>query len=249
MRESVILRETFRVSVELASIVLPVYNQESHIQAVLEEYVSGLDRLHIPFELLPVVNGPRRDRSLEICHELQSKFRCIRTLCIDGGGWGRAVRFGLSEARGDLLCFTNSARTTSRDLLLALVYGSVHEDAVIKANRKIRAGTGRRLGSLIYNLECRALFDLPYWDINGTPKVFSRSLSQLLELTRNDDLIDLEFNIICRRADYPVIEIPIFSSKRHSGKSTTSLNSAFDMYLGAWQLYRALPKKPRPSER
>ncbi len=230
------------MSATLASIVLPVYNQESHIQAVLEEYVAGLQRLHIPFELLPVINGARRDRSLEICKELQSKFRCIRTLCIEDGGWGKAVRFGLSEARGDLLCFTNSARTTPRDLLLALLYGSVHDDAVIKANRKIRASARRRLGSLLYNLECRALFDLPYWDINGTPKVFSRSHSRLMELKRDDDLIDLEFNIICRAADYPMIEIPIFSSKRHSGKSTTSMNSAFHMYFGAWDMYRALSR-------
>jgi hypothetical protein len=87
-------------------------------------------------------------------------------------------------------------------------------------------------------LECRALFDLPYWDVNGTPKVFSRKLSRLLELTRNDDLIDLEFNIISRQQGYPVIEIPIFSSRRHSGSSTTSMKSAFRMYLGAWQMYR-----------
>jgi glycosyltransferase involved in cell wall biosynthesis len=237
------------VSSTLASIVLPVYNQESHIQAVLEEYVTNLQRLHMAYELLPVINGPRRDRSLEVCQELQSKFRCIRTLCIDAGGWGRAVRHGLSEARGDLLCFTNSARTTSRDLLLALVYGSVHDDAVIKANRKIRSSARRRLGSLLYNLECRALFDLPYWDVNGTPKVFSRKLSRLLELTRDDDLIDLEFNVICRLADYPVIEIPIFSSKRHSGKSTTSLTSALHMYVGAWQLRKALVKKSPPFDK
>jgi glycosyltransferase involved in cell wall biosynthesis len=226
------------VSVELASIVLPIYNQESHIQALLEEYATDLQRLHVPFELLPVVNGPRRDRSLQICQEMESRFPCIRALCIEAGGWGRAVRYGLSQARGDLLCYTNSARTTSRELLLALVYGSVHDDAVIKANRKIRASARRRLGSLIYNLECRALFDLPYWDINGTPKVFSRKLSRLLELTRNDDLIDLEFNIICRQQGYAVIEIPIFSSKRHSGSSTTSMKSAFRMYLGALQIYR-----------
>lgn len=230
------------MSSSLASIILPVYNQETHLQPILEEYITNLQRLPMPYELLPVINGPRRDRSLEVCQDLQSKFRCIRTLCIDAGGWGRAVRAGLSEARGDLLCFTNSARTTSGDLLLALIYGSVHEEAVIKANRKIRSSASRRLGSLLYNLECRALFDLPYWDVNGTPKVFSRNLSRLLDLTRNDDLIDLEFNVVCRLADYPVIEIPIFSSKRHSGKSTTSLSSALHMYVGAWQLYRELKK-------
>lgn len=225
------------MSIKLASVVLPVYNQENHIGAVIEECATDLEKLSFPVEILPVVNGPRRDRSLEVCRNLESKIPNVRTLCIDAGGWGRAVRYGISQAKGDLLCFSNSARTTSRDLLLALVYGSVHDDSVIKANRKIRANARRRFGSLLYNLECRALFDLAYWDINGTPKVFSRKLSRLMELTRDDDLIDLEFNIICRQEDYPVIEIPIFSSKRHSGKSTTSLNSALNMYLGAWRMY------------
>jgi glycosyltransferase involved in cell wall biosynthesis len=227
------------VSIELASVVLPVYNQENHIEALLKDYVASLQPLAFRFELLPVINGPRRDHSLEVCRALESKFPCIRTLCIDAGGWGRAVRHGLSHAKGDLLCFTNSARTTPRELQLALVYGSIHDDTVIKANRKIRANARRRFGSLVYNLECRALFDLPYWDINGTPKVFPAKLSKLLDLKRDDDLIDLEFNIICRREDYPVIEVPIFSSKRHSGKSTTSLKSALNMYMGAWQMFRA----------
>ena len=51
---------------------------------------------------------------------------------------------------------------------------------VIKASRKIRENWKRRLGSLLYNLECRALFDLPYWDINGTPKVFGRHFIPLI---------------------------------------------------------------------
>jgi hypothetical protein len=149
------------LTVTLASIVLPVYNQAGHIGALLGEYADALERLPFPFELLPVVNGPRRDRSLEICRDLERSRPGIRTLCLDEGGWGRAVRYGLAQATGDLLCFTNSARPTAQDLLMFLLFGSVHPDCAIKANRKIRESARRRLGSLIYNLECRALFDLP----------------------------------------------------------------------------------------
>jgi glycosyltransferase involved in cell wall biosynthesis len=224
------------VSVQLASIVLPIYNQADHIESVLKEYVSVLARLDFTYELLPVINGPRRDESLAICEALQARFPVIRTLCIEQGGWGRAVRAGLASARGDLLCYTNSARTTGRDLLLVLLYASIHTDAVVKANRRIRENWPRRLGSLLYNLECRALFDLPYWDINGTPKAFHRHLTRLLKLTRDDDLIDLEFNVICRQEGYPVIETPIFSTTRHSGGSTTDLRAAYRLYRGAFRL-------------
>lgn len=224
--------------VGLASVVLPIYNQADHIEGALEEFAGSLSKLDFPVELLPVVNGVRRDRSLEICKEMEKRWPVIRTLCIDQGGWGCAVRAGLQAARGDLLCYSNSARTASEDLLLLLLYGSIHPGAVIKASRKIRENWKRRLGSLIYNLECRALFDLPYWDVNGTPKVFHRDLSKLLELTRNDDLIDLEFNAICRQAGYPVIEVPILSTTRRSGRSTTGLKSAYRMYAGALELSR-----------
>ena len=159
------------------------------------------------------------------------------------GGWGRAVRHGLANAGGDLICYTNSARTTAKDLVLMMLYGSVHDDCVVKANRKIRENWKRRLGSLLYNLECRNLFDLAYWDINGTPKVFPRSFAPLMELQEDGDLIDLEFNAICRRQDYQVLEVPVFSKTRHSGRSTTNWRSAYRMYTGAYRLKQKLQPK------
>ena len=231
------------MSYHLASVVLPVYNQADHIETVLLEYLKALSRLDFPTEILPVINGPRRDNSLEICRSLQEKESRIRTLCIDQGGWGRAVRHGLANAGGDLICYTNSARTTAKDLVLMLLYGSVHDDCVVKANRKIRENWKRRLGSLLYNLECRNLFDLAYWDINGTPKVFPRIFAPLMELEEDGDLIDLEFNAICRRLEYPVLEVPVFSKTRHSGRSTTNWRSAYHMYTGAYKLKQKLQPK------
>ena len=98
----------------------------------------------------------------------------------------------------------------------------------------------RRIASLLYNLECRALFDLSYWDVNGTPKVFPRSLDKLLALKRDDDLIDVEFAVTCRREGYRMLEVPIFSSRRHGGKSTTSYFSAAKLYWGAIELWRSM---------
>jgi len=226
------------VSVRLVSVVLPVYNQAGHIRAVLEEYIAVLDQLPFDYELLPVINGPRRDNSLEICREFEKTSKRTKTFCIDQSGWGSAVQLGLSQASGDLLCFANSARTSGKDLALFLVYGSIHNDCVIKANRRIRESFKRRFASLLYNLECRMLFDLPYWDINGTPKVFSRDLVHLRNLKQAGDLIDLEFNAICREHSYNVLEVPILSSSRRTGKSTTNWKSGLRMYWGAYQLRR-----------
>ncbi len=220
------------------SIVLPVYNQADHLRAVIDEYMHELARVPVEKEIILVPNGCR-DLSVAICHQLAARFPPVRVVESANAGWGRAVRVGLDAATGDLLCYTNMARTTAADLALLALYAVAYPEVVVKANRKIRDSWSRRLGSLLYNLECRALFDLSFWDINGTPKIFPRSFSGLLGLSRNDDLIDVEFNGICRRMDYPMVEVPIFSTRRHGGSSTTNYRSAFRLYWGAFVLARA----------
>ncbi|MBI5929242.1 MAG: glycosyltransferase [Chloroflexi bacterium] len=227
------------MSNQLLSIILPVYNQADHIREIVTAYVQALSKIPNPYELLLVVNGCR-DNSLEICNQLAEEFTSVRVVFSEKGGWGLAVKLGIQEAKGDLICYTNSARTSPQNLVLLLLYAVANPETVIKSNRKIRDNWKRRLGSLLYNLECRALFDLAYWDVNGTPKVFPRACNQLLGLTCDDDLIDAEFNAVCRREDYPMLEVPIFSFKRHSGRSTTSYKSAYRMYLGVYQLWRRM---------
>lgn len=229
---------------ELLSIVLPVYNQADHIDAIVTEYEAVLQSLPYAYEYILVVNGCR-DTSLDVCQRLAQRYERIRVVHSVAGGWGLAVRLGVQAARGDLLCYTNSARTSPHDLLLLVLYAITNPGTVIKANRKIRENWHRRLGSLLYNLECRALFDLSYWDINGTPKVFPRAYSKLCTLTRNDDLIDAEFTIMCRREGYPMLEVPIFSTRRHGGSSTTNYRSAMKMYWGILHLWLALRRVER----
>jgi len=226
------------MTASLISIVLPVHNQADHITEVVQQYEDALGRMPTCHELILVPNDCR-DRSLETCNALADRYPPVRVKRSEGGGWGLAVRLGLKEAGGDLLCYTNGARTTAQELSLALLYALTFPNVVIKANRKIRENWRRRLGSLIYNLECRALFDLACWDINGTPKVFPRAFDALLRLTRDDDLIDAEFNVICRRENYAVIEVPIISTRRYGGRSTTNLRSAVRLYWGAYRLFRS----------
>jgi glycosyltransferase involved in cell wall biosynthesis len=219
------------------SIVLPVHDQADHIGGVVTSYLAVLQRLGRTYEVLLVPNGCR-DASVEICRGLERENEGIRVLELGAGGWGRAVRAGLDAAAGDTICYTNSARTTPEILALILSYATAYPEVVVKANRKIRDSWQRRLGSLLYNLECRALFDLPVWDINGTPKAFPRTFDGLLALRHEDDLIDVELVAECRARDYAIVEVPVLSTVRHGGASTTGIGSAVRMYAGVLRLKR-----------
>ena len=226
----------------LISIILPVHNQADHIGKIVQEYEKELVRLKNPHEIILVVNASK-DNSWEICQTLAQCYNSIRFIHSEQGGWGKAVKLGLKEARGELLCYTNSARTSPKELTLLLFYALVYPEIVIKANRNYRDTWYRRLGSLIFNLECRILLKLANWDINGTPKVFPRTCKKLLALTRDDDLIDAEFNVICQREGYHMLEVPIYSYQRLGGKTTTNFGSALKMYWGAYQLWLSLRKR------
>jgi len=202
------------------SLILPVHNQADHLERI--------------------VDGYSRDACLSIALELQRRYSAVRAYHEARAGWGRAVKRGIRESRGELICYTNCARTTDRDLTLILLYARAFPTTVVKANRRVRETLLRRTASLLYNVECRALFDLSCWDVNGTPKVFPRSFDALLRLERDDDLVDAEFVAICRRRDYPMVEVPIFSARRHGGLSTTDVWSAIALYVGAIRLARAI---------
>lgn len=220
-----------------------MHNQVDHLRTIVSGYLGALVKLDRPFEIVLVTNGCT-DRSPQLAAELSDEHESVRTIDLPRAGWGGAVRQGLRAAEGDLLCYTNSARTTPEMLALLLIYEAAYPKVVLKANRKIRDNWRRRLGSLIYNLECRALFDLPIWDINGTPKVFPREFDALLSLTRDDDLIDLEFAWICKRENYPILEVPLLATQRHGGRSTTNYGSALKMYVGAWRLKQDVAPTP-----
>lgn len=216
------------------SIVLPVHNQADHIGRVVGEYRAALAGLPA-FELLLVENGSR-DASQAACAALAAADPAVRLLVADRPGWGRAVRLGLAAAQGEVLAYSNSARTTAADLRHMLDLALAGPPTVLKADRRMREGPLRRLGSALYNLEARLLFGVRLRDVNGTPKVFPRPFAALLGLRRDDDLIDLEFCALCQREGYPVRQVAVAAAARHGGRSTTRWRSAWRMYRGALAL-------------
>lgn len=221
------------------SIILPAYKQEQHVAMLFDTYVKALAKLEDTWELIFVVNGPK-DKSFDILQKLINGNSNVKACYIEQGGWGRAVKYGISVASGKFVCYTNSARTQIEDLLLLLKYAKVNDNAVVKATRIVRESFLRRLGSVLYNFENRFLFKTPIWDVNGTPKIIPRKILDTYEIKSDGDLIDAELMARCFKEKVPIIEIPVILTTRISGKSTTGISSAFKMYTGLVKLKKTL---------
>lgn len=224
----------------MVSIILPVRNQADHIARVVAQHHEQLLQLPVEFELLLVPNGCS-DESELICLALSEQLPFVRTVVGSGSGWGRAVNTGLREAHGDLLCYASSARISSIDLLRHIEFALQSPNAVVKARRLSQDSGFRTAGSSLYNWLCRSLFGVSTWDVNGTPKSFPKSFGKLLELSESGYLVDVEFNVTCKKNDYPIVELPIANTDRHGGVSTTSINTALGLFFdlfGYWHKTR-----------
>jgi glycosyltransferase involved in cell wall biosynthesis len=219
----------------LVSVVLPCRNQSDHIAEVVPRYAAAFDRSGIHVELIVVPNASTdtTEQQVRALAAADSRVRCVAN---HSGGWGRSVRVGLEAARGGVLVYTNSARTDP-DTLPDFVCRHLEQPrSLVKAARQQRKALLREVGSTLYNLEARLLFGVRCHDVNGTPKVFSRMLYDQIRLTQDGDLLDLELIAQATRLRAAIVDVPTFGFKRHGGKSSTTLRSAWRMYTGAMGL-------------
>ena len=222
------------------SVVLPIYNQADHLEAVVRAIAEVLRDHRYRFELILVPNACR-DESEAVCRALAETVPEVRVVVLVDGGWGRAVAAGLAASSGEVLCYANSARTHPSDLLQVVGLARANRLALIKAHRRSRESLDRRLGSFLFNGQCRLLFKLATWDINATPKAFSRDIYERVvrHACSPGDLFDLECHVICRERNVPTLEVPTYNWQRHAGRSTTNYRSAVRLYVGAITMWRA----------
>jgi glycosyltransferase involved in cell wall biosynthesis len=85
------------MSLELA-VVMPIYNEEANIEAVISEWVTELEKLGIPF-ILFAVNDGSKDGTGAVLEKLAQRFHgVVRPIEKQNNGHGRACRTGYDLA-------------------------------------------------------------------------------------------------------------------------------------------------------
>ena len=217
------------MSVPALSVVLPVRNQADYIGGVVGRYLEVFREKAVSAEVILVANACTDD-SPRICREQAERDPRVRALESSLGGWGRSVKAGLSAARGEFWCYTNSARTDPRQVVSLFGVLGGRKDAIAKVQRHARGHFVREFASLIYNLECQFLLGVGCRDVNGTPKVFHSDVWRRVTVRSDGDTLDAEFLGLARRRGVRILEVPQAGWTRHGGKSSTRIRSAVAMY-------------------
>lgn len=210
------------------SIILPLSGDERLVSLTLAKYANALRMLEHSFELIAVTDS---NPSLE---QLPKNTTVVHTAS-SNSEWGKAVRLGIAASAGETIAYCCAERSSTNSLIEVLKCAIALPDAVVTVHRRSRDGWLAKLGSFLFNLECRTLHGILLWDINATPKAFPRRYADLMRLTRDDELLDLEFCIKCREAAYPVVTIPV-SPAHETASASVGIVKALKMYAGAIRL-------------
>lgn len=218
------------------SLILPVHNQEGIIEPVFKKILSVLDTLHIQYECILVENGST-DRTKNAVVRLAKKYPHSKALTAPIG-YGSAVITGLRKAKGMYVCYMPSDGQIDLSVLPPL-WRTITSGAwdMVKVRRITRETVGRYVFSWCLSHLVATLFSIPAWDLNGSPRIFSRTKLPRLALSHKDSFIDIEFAVKAYRLNWKIKEFPMHTLPRYGGTSTRSWRTFVEFLKNIW-LYR-----------
>lgn len=202
------------VAAPRVSIVIPVYNEEAILHSAVVDLVDRMRELDWPYEILLAENGST-DGTLADASELAERFKQIRVLSLGEPNYGKAMKRGILEARGEFvvcdeidLCDTGFYKR-ALELLERDVCDLVVGSKLLGGSRDERPFI-RHAATVVVNGMLRASLGFRGTDTHGL-KAFRRA--PLVEIARtclvDRDLFASEFVIRAERSGIRIREIPV----------------------------------------
>ncbi|NJK93720.1 MAG: glycosyltransferase family 2 protein [Bacteroidales bacterium] len=111
----------------MLSLVIPIYNEESLIEELVNRSVGEIEKFTTDYEVLLVDDGSS-DSSLQIMLNLQEKFGKIKVLSLSKNfGHQAAFTAGLEHATGDIIAMMDGDLQDPPELL-GLMYHKINEE-------------------------------------------------------------------------------------------------------------------------
>lgn len=205
------------------SLVIPAKNEEKRIILPLLDYYSALTRRFGTgkFEIIVVVNNTS-DNTVGTLKTINRILGTKEIRVFDIGAAeakGRAVVFGLRQARGKVVGFTDADGSYKASEIMKMFRKLDYEkaDAIIPnrySKNSLLIGElpwDRRVFSRIFNFAIRQLFGLPFRDTQGGVKLFTKKtiMAMLPELVTFGWTCDVNMLVSLKEMDAKILETSI----------------------------------------
>jgi glycosyltransferase involved in cell wall biosynthesis len=207
---------------EPVSLLMPVRNEASVIQEVIEEWDKDvLSFLPSGSELI-LEDGNSLDGTKELLENLEKKYEYLRVIYKDkADGFGAAALRLYREAKCPWVFFTDSdGQYVAKDFWILAKH---HESFDYIRGGKVgrRDPIERRIVSFVFNKLVCLLFDIYFYDVNCAFHLIKKSLAEDLTKRINcmPTLINTELLIRAAYRNYEIKQVFIHHRERLHGKS------------------------------
>jgi glycosyltransferase involved in cell wall biosynthesis len=172
------------MSINLFSLVIPVYKEEKIIEKNLLVVEEELKRLPYDYEIIVVVDG-NKDNTFEIVRKISRNNKKVTVFGDDkNNGKGYAVKYGFSKASGDVIGFMDAGLDLDPSGIKILLDYMILHDADIVIGSKTHPDSVvsypyyRKFISFIYRWINQFLFGFSVLDTQVGLKVFKKKVAR-----------------------------------------------------------------------
>lgn len=238
-------------SAPLLSVVVPAYNEEENIEALLRELVARLEEIGKPFEILLVDDGSA-DRGPEIARALarqEARLRVLRLL--ERSGQSAAFDAGFRAARGELIVTMDADLQNDPADLRCLLDALPGWDAVVGWRRVRRDSWLKRVSSRLSNAIRNRVSGDRIIDTGCSLKLFRREALRSIKMY---DGMHRFLPTLLRLEGLRVREVPVNHRPRVRGRSkynvrNRAVRAFLDLLAVRWMRARRLRYRVEPEAR
>ncbi len=201
------------------SIIVPCYNEEENVTALVERFSAFADEYEI--ELILVDNGSK-DKTRELIVKNIEKYSFVHFAVVDQNiGYGNGILKGLQMATGQLLGWIHADLQSDPEVFKNMIDSAKNETQsfLYKGARKNRSffdilfTTGMSFFESFY-------FKLFLWDINSQPTLLHRDFYDSWKNPPIDFSLDLYAYVLAKRNHVKVLKFISVQHKRQGGISS-----------------------------
>ena len=204
------------------SVVLPAFNEEGNIRAVVEDAYRHMPEFAPVFEII-VVNDGSKDRTGEICDRLVEEFSDVRVVHHpQNRGYGAALKSGIKLARYDIIFFTDADGQFALKEVAALLEQTDAYDIVAGYRARRQDPPYRLLFAWGWNILVRLVLGIRIRDIDCAFKAFNRYVFDSIQIQSVGAMVNTEIFAQASKFGMTVKEVRVSHFPRRHGKPTGS---------------------------
>ncbi|MBF0531695.1 MAG: glycosyltransferase family 2 protein [Candidatus Omnitrophica bacterium] len=225
------------------SVIIPAYNEENTVEAVLEEIKTVKSAENLNLEII-VVNDGSTDQTAAILQKYTAE-SFIKIIHQNNAGKTNALASGIRLASGDLVLIQDADLEYSPNYYPALLKPIIAGKAdVTYGSRFLGSQRGmtliNRFANIFSNLTFNLLHRTKLTDINTCFKLIPRSILQTISITSSDFTFETEITSKLINRGCRILEIPIdYTARTHQDGKKINWNKAWKMYWGIFQYFKS----------